>query len=289
MRPLDEQTILITGSTDGLGEATAEKLVQHGASVLVHGRSEQKLERALAKLGADRGARVRGVLADLASLEQVRRLARDVERRVERLDVLVNNAGVVVMDKRRESRDGFEMTFAVNYLSHFLLTAELMPLLRRSSPARIVNVASLGQAPVNFEDPMAERDYEGFRAYARSKLAQIMFTIELADRLREAGEGGVTVNTLHPATFMDTQMLREGLGRAGRTDVAEGVEALFRLVADPELAGLSGRYFDQLEEATADAQAYDADARRRLWALSEELAGERFEISREGFGTSGTP
>jgi NAD(P)-dependent dehydrogenase (short-subunit alcohol dehydrogenase family) len=257
--------------------------------VLVHGRSEQKLERALAKLGADRGVRVRGVLADLASLEQVRRLARDVERLVNRLDVLVNNAGVVLMDGRRESRDGLEMTFAVNYLSHFLLTAELMPLLRRSSPARIVNVASLGQAPVNFDDPMAEREYEGFRAYAQSKLAQIMFTIELADRLRGAGEEGVSVNTLHPATFMDTKMLREGLGRAGRTEVAEGVESLLRLVADPELAGVSGRYFDQLEEGTADAQAYDAGARRRLWELSEELTGEPFEVSREGFGASGTP
>jgi NAD(P)-dependent dehydrogenase (short-subunit alcohol dehydrogenase family) len=278
VRPLDQQTILVTGSTDGLGEATAEKLVHRCANVLVHGRSEQKLERAMAKLGADRGARVRGLLADLSSLEQVRRLARTVERRVDRLDVLVNNAGVVVMEGRRESRDGFELTFAVNYLSHFLLTAELMPLLRRSAPARIINVASIGQAPVNLDDPMAEQEYEGFRAYVQSKLAQIMFTIELADRLREAGEEGVTVNALHPATFMDTQMLRVGLGATPRSEVAEGVESLSRLVTDPELDGVSGRYFDQLEEATAEAQAYDADARRRLWELSEELTGERFEL-----------
>ncbi len=278
MRPLDEQTILITGSTDGLGEATAEKFARCGANVLVHGRSEQKLERALAKMGADRGARVRGMLADLSSLEQTRRLARDIERRVDRLDALVNNAGVVEMNGRRESHDGFEMTFAVNYLSHFLLTAELMPLLRESAPVRIVNVASLGQAPVDFEDPMAERDYEGFRAYAQSKLAQIMFTIELARRLRAAGEEAVTVNALHPATFMDTKMLREGLGRAGRSEVAEGVEALSRLVQDPALDGVSGRYFDQLEEGAAEAQAYDADARRRLWELSEELTGESFDL-----------
>jgi NAD(P)-dependent dehydrogenase (short-subunit alcohol dehydrogenase family) len=278
VRPLDEQTILITGSTDGLGEATAEKFARCGADMLVHGRSEQKLERALAKMGADRGARVRGLLADLSSLEQTRRLARDVEKRVDRLDTLVNNAGVVVMGGRLESRDGFELTFAVNYLSHFALTAELMPLLRRSTPSRVINVASLGQSPVNFEDPMAERDYEGFRAYAQSKLAQIMFTMELADRLRAVGEEGVTVNALHPATFMDTKMLREGLGRAGRSEVAEGVVALSRLVEDPALDGVSGRYFDQLEEGTADAQAYDADARRRLWELSEELTGERFDL-----------
>jgi NAD(P)-dependent dehydrogenase (short-subunit alcohol dehydrogenase family) len=278
VRPLDEQTILVTGSTDGLGEATAEKLTRRGAMLLVHGRSEQKLERALAKLGADRGARVHGLLADLGSLEQVRRLARDVERRVERLDVLANNAGVAVMDGRRESHDGFEMTFAVNYLSHFLLTAELMPLLRRSAPARIVNVASIGQSPVDFDDPMAEEGYEGFRAYTQSKLAQIMFTFELAARLREAGEAGVTVNALHPATFMDTKMLREGIGRPGLSEVAEGVESLSRLIADPELDGVSGRYFDQLDEGTAEAQAYDAEARRRLWELSEELVGERFEL-----------
>src|SRR5215211_6960238 len=226
MRPLDEQTILITGSTDGLGLATAERLTRSGATVFVHGRSEQKLERALAKLGADRGARVRGLLADLSSLEAVRRLARCVERDTDRLDVLVNNAGVAVMDGRRTSRDGFELTFAVNHLSHFLLTAELMPLIRRSAPARIVNVASIGQAPVNFDDPMAEkREYDGFLAYRESKVAQILFTFELAERLREAGVTDVTVNALHPATLMDTQMVRGSFGRA-MSEVEEGVEAL---------------------------------------------------------------
>jgi NAD(P)-dependent dehydrogenase (short-subunit alcohol dehydrogenase family) len=280
VRPLDEQTILITGSTDGLGEATAERLVRRGARVLVHGRSAQKLERALAKLGVDRGARVRGLLADLGSLEQVRRLARDVEREVDRLDVLVNNAGVAVMDGRRESHDGFELTFAVNYLSHFLLTAELLSLLRRSAPSRIVNVTSIAQSPVDFDDPMAEARYEGFRAYTQSKLAQIMFTVELAGRLRGAGEGQVTVNALHPATLMDTRMVRTSFGRAGHNEVEEGVASLTRLVADSELDGVSGRYFDQLEEGVPHAQANDAGARRRLWELSEELTGERFEIHR---------
>ena len=278
VRPLDEQTILITGSTDGLGEATAESLVRRGANVLVHGRSEQKLERALAKLGADRGAPVQGLLADLGSLEQVRRLARCVERDVERLDVLVNNAGVAIMDERRTSRDEFELTIAVNYLSHFLLTAELLPLIRRSAPARIVNVASIGQSPVDLDDLMAEtRDYDGFSAYGQSKLAQIMFTFELAERMRDAGVGDVTVNALHPATLMDTQMVRGSFGRSV-SEVAEGVEALRRLIADPELDGVSGRYFDQLEEGAPHAQAYDAEARRRLWALSEELVGESFDV-----------
>ena len=278
MRPLDEQTILITGSTGGLGLATAERLARRGAEVLVHGRSEQKLERALAKLGADRGARVRGFLADLSSLERVRSLARDVARSADRIDVLVNNAGVAVMDGRRESQDGFELTFAVNYLSHFLLTAELLPLVRRSAPARIVNVASIGQAELDLEDLMAEaREYDGFLAYRQSKLAQIMFTFELAERLREGGVDDLTVNALHPATLMDTQMVRGSFGRA-MNEVDEGAEALTRLVADPELDGVSGRYFDQLEEGAPHEQAHDADTRRRLWALSEELVGERFVI-----------
>ena len=278
MRPLDEQTILITGSTDGLGLATAERLARRGAEVLVHGRSEQKLERALAKLGADRGARVRGFLADLSSLERVRSLARDVARSADRIDVLVNNAGVAVMDGRRESQDGFELTFAVNYLSHFLLTAELLPLVRRSAPARIVNVASIGQAEVDLEDLMAEaREYDGFLAYRQSKLAQVMFTFDLAERLREGGVDDLTVNALHPATLMDTQMVRGSFGRA-MNEVDEGAEALTRLVADPELDGVSGRYFDQLEEGAPHEQAHDADTRRRLWALSEELVGERFVI-----------
>jgi NAD(P)-dependent dehydrogenase (short-subunit alcohol dehydrogenase family) len=278
MRPLDEQTILITGSTDGLGEATAEQLVRRGATLLIHGRSEQKLERALAKLGADRGAPVRGILGDLGSLDQVRRLARCVERDADRLDALVNNAGVAVMGGRLESHDGFERTFAVNYLSHFLLTAELLPMLRASAPSRIVNVASIGQSPVDFDDPMAETAYEGFRAYTQSKLAQIMFTVELAERLRERGETGLTVNALHPATLMDTKMVRTSFGRAGHTEVAEGVKSLTRLVTDPELDGVSGRYFDVLEEGAPHPQASDAQARRRLWELSEELTGVRFEV-----------
>ena len=275
MRPLDEQTILITGSTDGLGLATAERLARRGAEVLVHGRSEQKLERALAKLGADRGARVRGFLADLSSLERVRSLARDVERSADRIDVLVNNAGVAVMEGRRESQDGFELTFAVNYLSHFLLTAELLPLVRRSAPARIVNVSSLGQSTIDFDDVMIERaPYQGMQAYSQSKLAQILFTFELAQRLDGTG---VTTTALHPATLMDTQMVRGSFGRA-MSEVDEGADALTRLVADPELDGVSGRYFDQLEEGAPHEQSHDADKRRRLWALSEELVGERFVI-----------
>jgi NAD(P)-dependent dehydrogenase (short-subunit alcohol dehydrogenase family) len=271
VRPLDEQTILITGSTDGLGLELAKRLAGECAILLVHGRHPQRLERALTAIGGTAHRdRVHGVLADFASLNEVRRLGRDVAREFARLDVLVNNAGIAGPDRRAESADGFELTFAVNYLSHFLLTQELLPTLRDSAPARIVNVASAGQAPIDFGDVMLERSYDRLRAYRQSKLAKVLFTFELAGRLEAAGETGVAVNALHPATMMDTKMVRESFGRA-MTTVDEGVEATLRLVVTPELDGVSGRYFDGLEESAASPQAYDEAARARLWELSERL------------------
>jgi NAD(P)-dependent dehydrogenase (short-subunit alcohol dehydrogenase family) len=228
--------ILITGATDGLGRRVAELLSQRGDEVLVHGRSES----------AD-------YVADLASLDQVRRLAREVGE----VDALINNAGVIVPE-RRESADGYELGFAVNYLSHFLLTLELLP-------PRIVNVASIGQQEIDFDDVMLERAYDGFRSYAQSKLAQIMFTIELAAR------SDLRVDALHPATLMDTKMVRESFGRA-RSSVDEGAEAVIHVLDDR--AG-SGRYFDGKRESRAQPQAYDPEARARLWELSEELTGVR--------------
>jgi NAD(P)-dependent dehydrogenase (short-subunit alcohol dehydrogenase family) len=273
MRPLDQQTILITGATDGLGLGLAKRLAGECATLLVHGRHPQRLERALTAVGGSaHGDRLHGLLADLSSLAEVRRLGRDVSREFDRLDVLVNNAGIAGPTQRRESADGYELTFAVNYLSHFALTLDLLPRLRESAPARIVNVASIGQAPIDFDDVMLERGYDGFRAYAQSKLAQVMFTFELARRLEAEGKTGVTVNVVHPGTLMDTKMVRETFGRA-RSTVEEGVEATHRLVDDPELEGVTGRYFDGLEESVADGQAYDEDARTRLWQLSERLCG----------------
>jgi NAD(P)-dependent dehydrogenase (short-subunit alcohol dehydrogenase family) len=273
MRPVDEQTILVTGATDGLGRALARELAARGALVLLHGRSTQRLEATRREIAeATGGDRLRTYQADLASLEQVRRLGREVDGQQERLDVLVNNAGIGGDGPRRESADGVELRFAVNYLAPFLLTDLLLPLLRRSAPARIVNVASVGQAPIDFDDVMLERRYDGLRAYRQSKLAQIMFTFELAERLRAAGESGVTVNALHPATLMDTKMALETFGYAMST-VQDGVEATLRLVVAPELDAVSGRYFDRLRESRADPQAYDAEARRRLWRLSAVLTG----------------
>ena len=275
MRPLDQQTILITGSTDGLGLGLAKRLAGECARLLVHGRHPQRLERAMTAIGGSaHGDRLHGLLADLGSLDEVRRLARDVDREFDRLDVLVNNAGIAGPEQHQESADGYELTFAVNYLSHFLLTLELLPKLRASAPARVVNVASVGQAPTDFDDVMLERGYDGFRAYRQSKLAKISFTFELARRLESDGETGVSVNALHPATLMDTKMVRKSFGRSMST-VAEGVEATHRLVTSPDLEGVSGKYFDGLDESVADGQAYDEQERRRLWELSESLCEAR--------------
>jgi NAD(P)-dependent dehydrogenase (short-subunit alcohol dehydrogenase family) len=267
----DAKTILITGSTDGLGRACAAELAAEGATVLVHGRDEQRARGTCEQLRVETdNDSVHVYVADLSSLEAVRRLAAQVEGGEQRLDVLVNNAGIGLSGRERQlSKDGHELTFAVNYLSHFLLTMLLVPMLQRSTPARIVNVASIGQAPIDFDDVMLERGYEPFRAYAQSKLAQIMFTFELAERL---GDPSVTVNALHPATLMDTKMVRSTFGRA-MTSVDEGKEATLRLISSPELEGVTGKYFEGTREGHAHEQAYDPDARRRLWELSEALCG----------------
>jgi NAD(P)-dependent dehydrogenase (short-subunit alcohol dehydrogenase family) len=267
MRDLDGATILVTGATDGLGKRVARELAGKGATVLLHGRNSERLQAALEDMRKVTGSeRLGSYLADLSSLAQVRALAERILSGQVRLDVLINNAGVIVRE-RKESEDGFELTFAVNYLAHFLLTSLLLPLLRESAPARIVNVASAGQSPVDFDDVMLERRYDGMRAYAQSKLAQIMFTFELAGYLSGSG---VSVNALHPASLMDTKMVNETFGYTMST-VQEGAVATVRLAASPDVEGVTGRYFDGHYEARANRQAYDPAARKRLWALSEDL------------------
>jgi NAD(P)-dependent dehydrogenase (short-subunit alcohol dehydrogenase family) len=265
--------VLITGATGGLGLETARRLGSGGARILLHGRTRSRCAEAIESLAPDvPRERIRPYWADLARRDEVRGLASRVREREPRLDVLVNNAGIAdIAGPRRESPDGVELTFAVNHVSHFSLTLGLLDLLERSAPARIVNVSSVGQNPVDLDDPMLERSYDGFRAYSQSKLAQISFTIELAARLAAAGEDGVTVNAVHPATLMDTGMVRRTFGRA-RSSVQEGVEAVARLALAPELDGVTGRYFEGTSEATPHGQALDGSARRRLWELSERLS-----------------
>jgi NAD(P)-dependent dehydrogenase (short-subunit alcohol dehydrogenase family) len=271
MRPLDRQTILITGATDGLGRALAAELAGEGAALLIHGRDEAKGRETIEDIRArTANENLHWLRADLALLDEVRALAEEVGRGHERLDVLVNNAGIGTSEGgggRMESRDGHELRFAVNYLAGYLLTRLLLPLLERSAPARIVNVSSAGQAPIDFDDVMLERRYDGVQAYCQSKLAQVMLTFDLAEELRGRG---VTATCLHPATYMPTKMVRES-GVTPVSSLEEGVEAALRLVADPELDGVTGKYFNGLREAAPHPQANDPEARRRLREISERI------------------
>jgi NAD(P)-dependent dehydrogenase (short-subunit alcohol dehydrogenase family) len=273
VKAADRQTILITGATDGLGRGLATELAATGARLLIHGRDEERGRETIAAIaGKTANNDLHLLLADLASLEEVRGLAERVTAEHGRLDVLVNNAGIGTTlpgdGRRMESRDGYELRFAVNYLAGYVLTRHLLPLLERSAPARIVNVSSAGQAPIDFDDVMLERRYDGVQAYCQSKLAQIMFTFDLAGEL----EGrGVSATCLHPATYMPTKMVRAA-GVNPISSLQEGVRATLRLVSDPELEGVSGRYFNGLMTATPHPQAGDPDARGRLRALSDRLS-----------------
>jgi NAD(P)-dependent dehydrogenase (short-subunit alcohol dehydrogenase family) len=273
-RALAQQTILITGATDGLGRALASELASAGATVLIHGRDETRGRQAIAELETATGnGKVGWLQADLSSLEEVRALARRVAAQCERLDVLVNNAGIGTTlpgeGRRLESEDGYELRFAVNYLAGYLLTRMLLGLLARSAPARVVNVSSAGQAPLDFDDVMLERRYDGVQAYCQSKLAQIMFTFDLAEEL----DGDTVATTcLHPATYMPTKMVRAA-GVSPVSPLEEGVEATLRLVADPQLAGVTGAYFNGMQPAAPHPQALDRDARRQLRELSDRLCG----------------
>ena len=271
MKPIEEQTILITGTTSGLGQELAQALARQGASLLLHGRDADRGLGLVRKIKEATGNhRIQFYRADLSSLAEVGELARQVISDVARLDVLVNNAGVGFgqdASKRELSQNGYELRFAVNYLAPYLLTERLLPLLKASSPARIVNVASVGQAPLDFDNVMFTRGYSGVSAYRQSKLAMIAWTFGLVERL--AGTG-VTANALHPASLMPTKMVLEA-GWQTMSSVEEGLKATLRLVVDPALENMTGEYFDGLSLAKAKAQAYDKQVQQRLAALSQKL------------------
>jgi NAD(P)-dependent dehydrogenase (short-subunit alcohol dehydrogenase family) len=259
--------ILVTGATDGLGRYVTTELTKAGHQVLAHGRNPERLRALHAELGVDT------VQADLSELRQADRLADEVLQRLDHLDVLVNNAGIGAgadHGRREVSPDGIELRFAVNYLAGYHLARRLVPLLVASAPARIVNVASIGQEPIDFADPLLERSYDGMRAYRQSKLAQIMATIDMAAELRDTG---VTVNALHPASLMPTRMVREGWPGRTLSTLEDGGTATLRLILDEGLATTTGRYFDSTtpEPVEPNPQAGDAEARKRLRELSDRL------------------
>ncbi len=278
MKNAAECIVLITGATDGLGRRVAQDLAKRGATLLLHGRKPEKGRQVLQEIRQATGnERLRYYNADFVSQKEVRRLAHAISAEYDALDVLINNAGIGGGDpatqRRETSVDGYELRFAVNFLAPFLLTRLLLPLLRRSAEsgaeARIVNVASAAQHPLDFDDPLLENQYDGMRAYAQSKLALVMFTFDLAAELQDSG---VSANVLHPASLMDTKMVREWFGTP-RSPVEKGAKAVEHLALSSDLDGVTGEYFEGMKRARAASQAYDAEARRRLQVLGRHWTG----------------
>jgi NAD(P)-dependent dehydrogenase (short-subunit alcohol dehydrogenase family) len=266
----DARIALVTGATAGLGRAVAGALADHGMHVLVHGRDGKRAARVVDEI-AGSGGTATAVLADLSSLQQVRGLADQLNAEHDAIALLINNAGIGAgrppYRKRQLSPDGHELRFAVNYLAPVLLTRRLIPILRNGAPARIVNVGSVGQAPVDLDDLRMDRHYTGAQAYYRSKFALAAFTFDLA---KELADSGITVNCLHPASLMNTRMVRESM-IPPMTSIRAGADAVMRLAIDPVGDAVTGHYFDGRNEAPAHPGTYDPAIRSRLRAVTAEL------------------
>ena len=268
------KTVLVTGSTDGLGRELAKSLAAQGAHVIVHGRNAERGQAVVAEItSAGRGS-AKFYPADFSSMQAVRGFADTVARDYPKLDLLVNNAGVAFTGEqpRRTSADGYELQFAVNYLAGWVLVNKLRPNLAAAAPSRIVNVASGSAAPIDFDDVMLEKPGAHRHGYGQSKLAQVSMTVELAPAFAEQG---ITMISLHPATMMDTTMLRN-MGVTPRTSVDEGRDHVMSLISAPTLQP-GAFYRDGVPTEPRDPQPRDPAARARLVALSAELTGVSLE------------
>jgi NAD(P)-dependent dehydrogenase (short-subunit alcohol dehydrogenase family) len=279
------QTVLITGGTSGIGKAAAVALAAMDANVVIVGRNQERGEAAVDEIRArSHNESVELLLADLSVQSEVRRLAEEFQERYDRLDVLANNAGLV-QSKRTETPDGIETTLAINHLAPFLLTNLLLERLEQSAPSRVITVSSEAQrwGKMDFEDMQSRRKYRGFPVYGMTKLANIMFSYEFAERLNGAG---VTATCLHPGS------VRTNFGQNNRGPMAlffrtfkpfmrsaeQGADTLVWLASSPEVDGVSGKYFSDRKEIEAQKVAYDRAARRRLWEISEELTGLKVAV-----------
>ena len=279
--PMRGRVCMVTGASSGIGRATAEELAALGATVVMVCRNKEKGERALARVRARGGAdgSVELMLADLASLASVRSLADEYAETHDSLHVLVNNAGVAKL-RRSVTTDGFESTFQINYLSHFLLTNLLLGLLKKSAPSRIVNVSSVSHfgGRLDLEDLQTKDGYWVMKAYSRSKLAQVLFTHELARRLQGTG---VTANCLHPGAvstniwknYLGPASFLGGISRLFLKSPEKGAETSVYLASSPEVEGVSGKYFDQMREKGSSVQSYDGALAKKLWEASAALVG----------------
>ncbi|HKT73453.1 MAG TPA: SDR family oxidoreductase [Steroidobacteraceae bacterium] len=274
-------TVLVTGATGGIGLETARVLASLGHDVVLHGRDARKGELAVAQVRAEARGSVSFVRADFSSLAEVRRLAAELNASVPRLDILVNNAGCAQFS-RTQTVDGYETTFAVNHLAPFLLTNLLLEKIRNSAPARIVNVASRAHRyqSIDFDDLMSTEDYKVMRTYGRSKLANILFTRSLAERLRDTG---VTANCLHPGVVATGLGQNNGFARVVGwivmhlvgISIPQGARTSIYLATSPEVAGTSGVYFSDCRPASllTSPEAVSEQACERLWTQSERLVG----------------
>ncbi|MDQ6845084.1 MAG: SDR family oxidoreductase [Bacteroidota bacterium] len=266
---MNPQTILITGSTDGIGRYTAIELAKKDNLLLLHGRNKEKLDKVVNEITASTGNKnVEGFVADFSSLDEVRGLAKEVLTKHDKINVLINNAGAGFAAPQY-GKDGTELRLAVNYLAPFLLTYLLLPAIKKAAPARIVNVSSAGQSPIDFSDIMMEKNFDGVIAYCQSKLALIMFTIDLAEELRN---DNITVNALHPGTYLDTNMVRDANIKPQGT-AQSGADAELYLATSSDLKSVTGKYFNVKKEARANSQAYDEEARNRLKQITLTLTG----------------
>ena len=280
---MNDKRILITGATNGIGKSAARDLAKMGAEVIIAGRNEKKTRRVLDELKAASGSdRLDMLIADLSSIEQIRRAANEFRGRYERLDVLLNNAGAI-FPKYRESADGLEMTFALNHISYFLLTHLLLDNLKqtaqRQGEARIINVSSSAHRGAQFNGPDEASAYSSTRSYGKSKLANVLFTYDLARRLEGTG---VTVNAVHPG-LVDTGFGSEFKGflgwliRALQMTIArspeKGAETLVYLASSPEVRGVDAKYWKDKKQVESSKASFDVAQQRRLWELSETVTG----------------
>lgn len=264
--------IMITGATDGLGAALAEKLASEGNYLILHGRNESKLNNYVDKLtGKYSNSYIKSYVSDFASMNSIKKMCNEIIENESALDIIVNNAGLGVEDIKRVSDDNVEMLFQVNFLSNYIIINKLHKLLESSQDPRIINVASAGQANINFDDVMLEEDWSGMQSYGQSKVAQIMLAMEYGEKLKSKG---INVNALHPASMMPTKIVTHMF--TPMSSICDGVNSLMYQIKEDYLRNVSGKYFFETSESAAIEQVYDTSSRKKLIKIAEDLTGLKF-------------